>query len=217
MLGFLNNPLVLKKIEERYGAYYDKKQVIFKEGERATQFYLIREGYVKIYKSYLREEITINIKKPGDLFGEAALLSEHKRTASAATLTDCFLVTLNENVLFKLMESDKQFVMDFLRELTNRTRSLSNMVRDLTIGDDTNIVTTHLANFVNIVYAEEQTTITRSIDDIVRYIVKESGIDKEDVMKALRKLQKENYISMDGKNIHIINKDIFLNAIPKYF
>jgi hypothetical protein len=71
--------------------------------------------------------------------------------------------------------------MDFLRELTNRTRSLSNMVRDLTIGDDTNIVTTHLANFVNIVYAEEQTTITRSIDDIVRYIVKESGIDKEDV------------------------------------
>jgi hypothetical protein len=36
-------------------------------------------------------------------------------------------------------------------------------------------------------------------------------------MKALRKLQKENYISMDGKNIHIINKDIFLNAIPKYF
>jgi CRP/FNR family transcriptional regulator len=217
MKDFLSNSKLINQIEKKYGYYFDSKKILFKEGDTAKQFYILREGRIKIFKTNKGEEITINIIKPDEIFGEMALLSNHKRTASAETLKKCFIISLDEKILFRLMETDKTFVMTLLKEITHRLRTLSYIVRDLSIGDEENIITTHIANFINFNSSEKETSLRIGIDQLLSYIRRESGIHEEKSMKILKKLQKKKLINFDKQYIYIIDTNLLLKAIPTYF
>ncbi len=217
MKDFLSDSKLINQIEKKYGYYFDNKKILFKEGDTAKQFYILREGRIKIFKTNKGEEITINIIKPDEIFGEMALLSNHKRTASAETLQKCFIISLDEKILYRLMETDRTFVMTLLKEITHRLRMLSYIVRDLSIGDEQNIITTHLANFINLISSEKNTSLSLNLNQLLTYIKKESGIQTEKSMKILKKLQKERLITFDKQHIYIIDTNLLLKAIPKYF
>jgi Fe-S-cluster-containing hydrogenase component 2/CRP-like cAMP-binding protein len=50
-------------------------QVIFRQGQPADDFYLVRLGFVHVWQNFHGREITLDYQKPGDCFGEIALLS----------------------------------------------------------------------------------------------------------------------------------------------
>jgi CRP/FNR family transcriptional regulator len=216
MKDFLSNPKLISQIEKKYGYYFDNRKILFKEGETAKQFYILREGRVKIFKTHKGEEITINILKPDEIFGELALLSDHKRTASAETLTKCFIISLDEKILYRLMETDKNFVMTLLKEITHRLRTLSYIVRDLSIGDEENIITTHIANYISF-HAKDEKSVRISLEQLMTFVNRESSIPRERILKTLKNLQKNRLINYDNQYIYIVDTKLLMKAIPKYF
>jgi CRP-like cAMP-binding protein len=76
--------------------------VVFNEGDEATELYFVKSGGISIFMNkYHRTEDISSIHK-GDCFGEMAILSNTRRTASAKASEESTLLCLDKNT-FKSM------------------------------------------------------------------------------------------------------------------
>ncbi len=88
-------------------ARVDPGQVIFRQGEKANDFYMVRLGFVKVTQARGTQERVLNYLGPGSHFGEIGLVSslttelqsysdgmDGRRTASCTALDDVELVRI---------------------------------------------------------------------------------------------------------------------------
>jgi len=85
-----------------------KDTVIFKEGDVGDRCYVITHGAVRISKfiPHIGEE-ALAVLKPGDCFGEMALIDTFPRSAHAIANTDAALLTINKTELDKILIMDR--------------------------------------------------------------------------------------------------------------
>ena len=77
----------------------NKNDVIVREGGTERSMYVICSGTARVYITVGGKEINIALLRPGDYFGEYALLTEEPRSASVSALTDLQLVLLEGEAL----------------------------------------------------------------------------------------------------------------------
>jgi CRP-like cAMP-binding protein len=94
--------------------------VIFREGETGEYAYVVAGGEVIICtRNRDGELVHLTTLKRGQLFGELALLNEHKRTATAITETGCDVLILRPSFMRqKYSQGDPimRFWIDYLAE-----------------------------------------------------------------------------------------------------
>ena len=66
-------------------AYHDG-EVIFKEGNSGDWLYVVLSGTVEVSKAVDGTRFVLSILKPGEVFGELALIGAVKRTATARAI-----------------------------------------------------------------------------------------------------------------------------------
>ncbi|HFE52369.1 MAG TPA: cyclic nucleotide-binding domain-containing protein [Bacteroidetes bacterium] len=99
-------PRELKEFERvLHRREFEKGEVIFREGEPGVGMYIIYKGSVGIFKNTPSggEELLAELK-PGEFFGEMALLDESPRSATAKALEDSIILGLFQPDLFDLIE-----------------------------------------------------------------------------------------------------------------
>ncbi len=67
------------KLFERFGRSFDAGTQIYAEGDAATHCHLIQEGRVRLVKRIRSSERSLTVLRPGDLFGEDALLKVFRK------------------------------------------------------------------------------------------------------------------------------------------
>jgi len=73
---------------EEFNRFYPKDTMVFTEGMPGSELYIIQKGSVKITKIMDNSEVLLAVLKPGDIFGEMAILENKPRSASAVALSD---------------------------------------------------------------------------------------------------------------------------------
>lgn len=73
---------------------YLKEEIIFDQGEEAQAVYIVLEGTVAITRKVDGAEQFLTEYRPGDFFGELALLDREPRAAQARAATNCRLAVL---------------------------------------------------------------------------------------------------------------------------
>jgi CRP-like cAMP-binding protein len=76
-----------------------KNDVIVREGGTERSMYVVCSGTARVYITVDGKEINIALLRPGDYFGEYALLTGEPRSASVSALTDLQLVLLEGEAL----------------------------------------------------------------------------------------------------------------------
>ena len=80
--------------------YFRPNTTIFHEGMLGTNLFVVLSGKVGIYnKAELITECTV-----GDCFGEMAVLNNRPRNATATSLTECRVFTLDEKNINEILE-----------------------------------------------------------------------------------------------------------------
>ena len=97
----------------------DAGKIIFKEGEIAQSMYIIFKGQVRIHKG----EHTLVTLKENSFFGELALLDTETRSASATAETETFLLKIDQEPFYELMESRIEVAKGIIKELCRRLRA----------------------------------------------------------------------------------------------
>ncbi len=106
---------------------FAKGTVIFKEGEAGDRCYIITTGAVRISKFIpnIGEE-ALTVLKPGDYFGEMALIDNFPRSAHAIANDDVDVFVINKTELDRLLISDRdlgyKIFWTFTRTLSKRLR-----------------------------------------------------------------------------------------------
>jgi len=104
-----------------------KDAVLFKEGDAGDRCYVILKGEVRISKFIpnIGEE-ALAVLKPGDTFGEMALIDNFPRSAHAITNTDTAVLAINKTDLDKILIMDRELgyklLWAFTKTLSKRLR-----------------------------------------------------------------------------------------------
>ncbi len=85
---------------------YKENETIFAEGEPGAALYIIKKGFVNIYKMNGDDKILLVRLLPGNFFGELALFDESPRSATAIATKESTLYALSQADLAQFSEKN---------------------------------------------------------------------------------------------------------------
>lgn len=104
---------------------YPAGTMIIKEGEFGSTFYVIVEGTITTTKQVEDgSERVLSILKPGQYFGELALIDDAPRMATCTATTDVVLLEFNEDVFDRLVVHSPALANAILRRILGDFRSM---------------------------------------------------------------------------------------------
>ena len=99
---------------------YKKDSMIFAEGEPGNELFIIQKGSVTIAKIVDNKEVLLAVLKPGDIFGEMALLEAKPRAASAVAYEECTLLAVNQANFVQMIKTQPQLIARLTTLLADR-------------------------------------------------------------------------------------------------
>jgi CRP-like cAMP-binding protein len=101
--------------------HYNARQPIIAKGQKGLRMYAVLEGQVSVSI----DGHTVEVLGPGGVFGEAAIISEAPRLASAVAETDCELLAISREAFLTLVKVSPTFADTVLTTLADRLRFLT--------------------------------------------------------------------------------------------
>lgn len=108
--------------------------MIFCENEYGMELFIIQSGQVKITK-VVDEEVLLAVLKPGDVFGEMALLDNRPRSASAISFGEVTVMVINKDNFETMVTSQPQLATRLIVLLSERIWTAARQLENLTIRD----------------------------------------------------------------------------------
>jgi CRP/FNR family transcriptional regulator, cyclic AMP receptor protein len=98
--------------------------VIFREGEPAQEFFIVKTGSVEIRLG----NRLLNILPERSIFGEMAIIDQSPRSATAVAATDVTLVPVGEKQFLFMVSRTPYFALNVMRVLAQRLRDSNSVV-----------------------------------------------------------------------------------------
>ena len=190
--------LVLRERRAPKGSY-----VVYADDPGPSLMFLA-EGEVKItLVSRDGKEIVLANLESGDFFGEIALLTGEDRSANVVAMTDCVLYVLSNEDFRQHILENAGLSLAMMKELATRLRGATSKIGDLALFDVYRRVARTLKSI-----AKEATVGGEAILEIDKRPTHQElaamvGTSREMVTRALKGLEEDGCIVVDGKRIEI--------------
>jgi CRP/FNR family cyclic AMP-dependent transcriptional regulator len=109
-------PTRIELFKSAEGTEYKAHTVIFREGDERDNLYIVQSGRIEIEDT----QGHIRTVGEGEIFGEMALITHAKRTATARTLEDSKLVAISAKRFLFLIDNNREFALTVMRVLCER-------------------------------------------------------------------------------------------------
>ena len=192
---------------------FGKGEMVFFDTEPYQGFYIVIEGSVKIYKiSKDGREHIMHFIYPYNTFAEVPLLEQIEKImnddftypANAMSLEkDTKLILIRANVFYDIVEKNRVMCLKMMSGLAKRLRHLNGYIESITLD-----VPKRVAKFI----LTEQNKITTGNKNLVELSISKHdlaaylGTIDETLSRALKKLQDDKVIDVEGKNFIIKDK-----------
>jgi CRP-like cAMP-binding protein len=107
MLRYLSDEMLEKLVPITNLLHFDKRELIFRQGDKAEHFYMLKEGKV-ILEQRITDKIAVSVSaiNPGDSFGLSAILDGEEYSIDAVCAEPCQVFTLRDKEIRTLFEED---------------------------------------------------------------------------------------------------------------
>lgn len=114
------DPTVARKCFESFGKTenFAEMESFFVEGRASDKMYLLVEGEV----SLVRNKKTLDIVRPGEIFGEIAVITQQPRAASAMARKFCQVLVLDARQFQQALQATPEFALMLMNIMNNRLR-----------------------------------------------------------------------------------------------
>lgn len=184
--------------------FYKKSSIIFTEVEKGNSIYIVKKGRVKILKmSPSGREFIIKIMGEGDVFAESLLFERGNYPATAETIEDTFVISIQKQKLEELIKLDNGIAVDFVRAMSHRLVFLSKKMENLTLGSSMGKVIFLILDLSNSkgVRAEEKSTIILNVrrQELANMI----NVSRENFERILSHLAKLGFVDVEKNKITV--------------
>ena len=182
-----------------------KDSVIFEKGDDGFGLVGVVSGTVRIsVASADGRDIVLNIIRPGEIFGEIALLDGRPRTATATALSDCDLVVIERREFIPFLRSEPDVALKLIEILCSRLRKTSEKVEDVAFLS----LSARLAKTLNWLASTVDTS--KSAGKVVftqRQLSQMIGGSRESTNKQLRVWEREGWLRLAPGSITILEPE----------
>lgn len=190
---------------ERFAKKYVHGQVIISEYEPGDTFYLIQTGSVQLLKCVNDTQKNLDILKPGEFFGEMAILDNSPRSATCIAKTNVKCLEFSKENFETLITGNPQLAINLLKLFCKRINDQKRRFKILVI-DDLQIRISDVFLLFNEMYPplspnEKSRKFNVTVNDIAHWAGLSPEIAREEINKLVdrRKIELyDNYIEVNN-------------------
>jgi CRP-like cAMP-binding protein len=182
----------------RHGRGFSAGQVIFQEGEPAGEAFLLQEGRVRLLKRVRTTDRSLVVLKPGDLFGEAAILPAMTRNSTAIALTDGIAIVFDRTSFRPILEQYPRMAIRLLEQLTRRMRDAEDQIEIMMVHDTHSKIVAALLKLAQPATSGPAEIAVSPVDLSTRV-----GLDVETVKGVVKRLREQGYVRIVDERVEI--------------
>jgi CRP-like cAMP-binding protein len=186
----------------RFGREFRAGDVLFREGERGEEMYVIQSGVVQILKRVGEGERPLATLGRGEFVGEMAILNDKPRTATAVVLEDARCLVIDAATLEQMISNNTEIALRLVKKLARRLDSADELIQILMNPDPKARVLLGLKRHAD-AFGEETGLGVRlhaSSADLAR----EVGVEESQVTDVLERLARLRIAAGDDEGAIVI-------------
>jgi CRP/FNR family transcriptional regulator len=189
-----------------------KGEYIIKEGALITDFFYLKSGLVKLFRteSNQKEQI-ITIAKPFDYVSILSIFSNEHYNYSVQAIEDSVICRLDINHIKDLFKSNGNYAVGLMEKMSEVSDRIINELLEIRKKNLKGRVAYLLIYFYTEIYKSLEYELPISRKEIADYI----GMSTENVIRTLSEFRKDKIISINGKVIEIKDLDS-LSSISQF-
>jgi CRP-like cAMP-binding protein len=188
--------------EDEFTRSYPKDTMIFSESQPGKELYIIQKGSVKITKIVNDNEVLLALLKPGDIFGEMALLEDKPRSASAIAHENALLLAVNKANFSRMVSTQPQIITRLTQLLSERIWFIYKQLENTQISDPVG----RMYDALLIQLEKQRVPITNSsytFDFGPKELINMVGLPRAEGNMAVRKMFENSRLKIVDNHIHV--------------
>ncbi|MGB3510633.1 MAG: Crp/Fnr family transcriptional regulator [Microcoleaceae cyanobacterium] len=181
---------------------YQKKELIFWEGEAGIGFFIIFSGKVKIFKlSSEGKEQILHIFSTGEHFAEVPAFDGKCFPASAEALTQTELLFFPRIAFLELLEKQPTIAINMLTVFAKYLRLFAKLIEDLSLKEVPGRLAVYLLELSENSSDPSQVKLNMTKTQLAALL----GTIPETLSRVFAKLSEQGLISIDGSSVKLLN------------
>jgi len=191
----------------KYGRTFSPGEVLFTDGDPAMFAYMLQEGRIRLIKRVGGAERSLRILRPGDLFGESALIAGATRSSTAVAATEGSLLVIDQKTLEQIIASYPAVGMRVMQQLVKRLRDAEDQIEVLMLEDSRSKVVVTLLKLAQQLQSPSSPGETGTVELVVSPMELSTrvGLDLESVKRTVQQLREAGHLQIVGERIEIPN------------
>lgn len=199
LFGNMNDAAIMSIIGNQLPRNYSKKALLFQEGDRADRFYMMMNGWVKLYRSTPDgQEAVISTYTRGEIFAECAMFMGTSFPVSAETICPSRLLTIEANTMRRAINANPDLAFSIMASASRHLKSLVDQLEQMKLDTGPERVAKFL---LELSYSSEgENGINLPYEKSL--IAAKLGMKPESFSRALAKLRGVG-VQINGDNVSI--------------
>lgn len=184
--------------------FYNKGEVIFKEGRHARGLFCVNKGKVKMSKmGPSGKEQIVRFATEGDIMGYNSMLSNKPLSSTATVLEDAAICFIPSRQFFDLIKLEPNFSLKMLELTAKNWNDASRLITDMAQKTTKERLAEMLLWLKETFGLDENDCIDVKLsrEEIANMV----GTATEAVIRLLRELKEEKLIALEGKKIRLLD------------
>jgi len=180
----------------------DKGEHLFSEGQKASAFFIVYSGQVKLYKlSAEGTEHILHIQQPKDLVAEAIIFDFDMYPAYCQAIEDTVLIRISKQKYLELLRHFPELSFNIMKAYSRRFRLLLSKIEELSLHD----VKARLAKYLIQNSRELNDRRICSLKHSKKDLASVLATIPETLSRTLQFFKKENIIAEEKNQIIILD------------
>jgi CRP/FNR family cyclic AMP-dependent transcriptional regulator len=133
-----NDPL------QKFAKVYAPGTVVFHEGDTGDEMYIIQRGKVRVSKHFSGKAHVIAVLEKGEFFGEMAIVSRLRRTATVTAIDEVEALAFDRDGLLAMITRNPRIGLSIIDRLCRRLQAAHHKVQHLVQRDRAGLIALHL-------------------------------------------------------------------------
>lgn len=125
----------ISKKQSGFVRHFADDELLFCEHEPGDELFIIQKGKIKITKIVDNNEVLLAVLKPGDIFGEMAILENKPRSASAISFGESECLVVSKNNFEGMVKKNPQLGTKLITLLSERIWKAYRQLANILISD----------------------------------------------------------------------------------
>lgn len=200
-----------ERLLSRFGKHFKSGEVLFREGEMGTEAFLLQEGRVRLIKRVRAVDRSLMVLRPGDLFGESALVPGTPRPSTAVALEDGSALALDQSTFQSLLESNRAIAAKMIRQLVLRLRDAEDRIEIMMLRDTQSKIVGAILKLARQGRATQDASTVLAVSPME--LSTRVGLDIDAVKRGVQKLREGGYVRVMNETLEVPD----LEALERLF